>query len=274
MLNRNDNVQSTGYEIFKTWNYDMFKKLRGNREISEARVEAIADSIREVGMQPVPAIVNGNFEIIDGQGRLEACRKLGAPFYFVIKENVGIRECIAMNINAKQWTQIDFINSYAEQGNLHYQFLRGKIQENPNVQPLILAQIFYDGTLTAKIISRVVTGGNYISTNSREREELLEAITAIREVLVNEKISTHNPLSVIVYLSINGLIDIKRMVRQISKYAHNMHDNSKTIDTLDELQSIYNFRLHTPVYFRDQYVQLTKNMGAKTKYSRKAQEAV
>ena len=110
-------MMETEFKIYKTGELCKFKRLLGNRDITESRVSAIIDSIEKVGYQPVPILVNEKMEVIDGQGRLEACKRLGLPIYYIVKNGIGIDECMSMNIKMQNWTIYDFIKSRAEQGN-------------------------------------------------------------------------------------------------------------------------------------------------------------
>lgn len=58
--------------VYRTNNYDQFKRLVGNREVNPKRVKTIKKSVEEIGYIPNPIIVNENMEVIDGQGRLQA----------------------------------------------------------------------------------------------------------------------------------------------------------------------------------------------------------
>ena len=56
--------------IYETTDYDMFKQLLGNRDPRQEK--AVIDSINKVGYLFDPILCNENYEIIDGQNRLEA----------------------------------------------------------------------------------------------------------------------------------------------------------------------------------------------------------
>lgn len=107
-------------KVYVTEKYGLFKRLDGNRDIVESRKRKIIKSIQKVGYIINPIIVNEKMEIIDGQGRYEACKELGLPIYFVKAKGAGIDECMAMNISQSNWTMMDYIQSYAELGNLNY----------------------------------------------------------------------------------------------------------------------------------------------------------
>ena len=106
-------MMDTNYKVLVTNDYDMFKRLEGNRSVTELRVKKISNSIKTVGYVMNPIIVNERFEVIDGQGRLEVLRRLELPVYYIVVNGIGRKECIAMNINQTNWSLYDYIQSYA-----------------------------------------------------------------------------------------------------------------------------------------------------------------
>lgn len=107
-------------EIYKTNNYEIFKRLKGNRDITNKRIAIIKKSIESIGYISNPIIVNQNMEVIDGQGRLEALMQLELEIEYRVINGIGIDECRAMNLKPTSWTMNDFIESYAEYGNESY----------------------------------------------------------------------------------------------------------------------------------------------------------
>ena len=110
-------------EIKVTNNYDLFKKLEGNRGVDNRRIEKIKKSIMKVGYITSPILVNENMEIIDGQGRFEALKQLQFPVEYIVQEGIGIKECVAMNVHQTNWKIIDYINSYANRGVRDYIYI-------------------------------------------------------------------------------------------------------------------------------------------------------
>lgn len=115
------NFVKSEQEMFKTNEYDAFKRVLGNRKVLEDRVAKILASFDKIGYIPVPIIVNEKYEVIDGQGRLEACKRRGYPINFIIRPGLTIEDCIVMNINSTPWKLMDYIECYAETGNINYQ---------------------------------------------------------------------------------------------------------------------------------------------------------
>lgn len=106
--------------VFWTSNLDAFRPLDLNRRVDPRRVDMLKKSIEKYGYLNSPIIVNEKHEVIDGQGRLAACKELGCPITYMVVEGLTIEHCRALNMNAKNWTMEDFIISYAESGDENY----------------------------------------------------------------------------------------------------------------------------------------------------------
>lgn len=115
-------------EIKTTNNYEMFKKLEGNRITDDRRVEKIKKSILKVGYITSPILVNENMEIIDGQGRFEALKQLQLPVEYIVQNSIGIKECVAMNVHQTNWSTVDYINSYADRGVQSFVYVRNLME--------------------------------------------------------------------------------------------------------------------------------------------------
>lgn len=111
--------------VYSTEDYSVFKKLNGNREVLEFRKKRIIESIVERGWIRNPIVVNQKFEVIDGQGRLEALQELKMPVEYVIAPNATINDCVALNLKQSNWRYIDFIKCFADMGREDYKILLG-----------------------------------------------------------------------------------------------------------------------------------------------------
>lgn len=108
-------------QILTTTDYSKFKKLQGNRGVEEIRVKSLMDSIKQVGWISNPIIVNRKMEVVDGQGRLEALRRLNLPVEYHVVDDADLKACRVMNTNNRSWRPLDYIKSYAESGIKDYQ---------------------------------------------------------------------------------------------------------------------------------------------------------
>ena len=107
-------------EILTTKDYAQFRKLTGNRDVEPGRVQMLVNSIQKIGWVSNPIIVNEKMEIIDGQGRFEALKKLGMPIEYHIVKRAGLNECREMNNRMRKWNTVNFVDSYAETGGKDY----------------------------------------------------------------------------------------------------------------------------------------------------------
>lgn len=114
-------------KIYETANYSDFKTMEGNRAVKDDRVNKIVESINKVGYVLSPILVNENMEVIDGQGRLSALERLKLPVHYMVQEGIGIEECRQMNIHQSNWTNYDYISSYAIRGSEDYQRLQSLV---------------------------------------------------------------------------------------------------------------------------------------------------
>lgn len=100
-----------------TTNYDKFNFIKFNRKLNEGLVKRLMSSIKEIGyVTGKPVIVDKDMNIIDGQHRFEACKRLKLPIYYTV-EKADVQKAM-MNLNAQQsnWQTKDYISSYAESG--------------------------------------------------------------------------------------------------------------------------------------------------------------
>lgn len=128
----NDKIKVVG-RVYETTDYTVFKQLIGNRTDVKSRATKIKESIKNIGLRNNPIIVNRFMQVVDGQGRLEACRQLNLPVRFVIDEDADIEVCKWMNIGQSNWKAMDYVQCYAENGNENYVWLLKLIDRHPDI---------------------------------------------------------------------------------------------------------------------------------------------
>lgn len=106
-------------QVFEETDYNVFKKMKSNRMVTEQRVQNIMESLSKKNIMN-PIVVNENMEILEGQGRFEAKKRLGLPIWYVVEKGGDINDCTLMNQFNKPWSSDDFVNRYAEDGNENY----------------------------------------------------------------------------------------------------------------------------------------------------------
>lgn len=110
--------------IVSTTNYDKFKIVQGNRSIKQANVSRLMKSFEKTkGMSmSKPIIVDKNYNIIDGQHRLVACKKMDIPVHYIITDEK--RDKIPVyNSCQEKWNMEDYARYFAGEGNKNYERL-------------------------------------------------------------------------------------------------------------------------------------------------------
>lgn len=108
------------YKILSTTNYKMFKFISGNRKVDEKRVCSIMNKMKEHNLV-APAQCNEKYELIDGQHRLEASKRLNKPFYYYIVKGANIETVRTLNDHDPRWATSEFIHSFSSTGNKNYE---------------------------------------------------------------------------------------------------------------------------------------------------------
>jgi hypothetical protein len=106
-----------------TTEFEAFNLVESNREIRETHVKSLIKSIQKQNLlEAKPIIVDEKFNVLDGQHRLEACKRLNEPVYWVrLDKDVNTGEAlIGLNSNQKTWTLGDYVHYYAKEGNKEY----------------------------------------------------------------------------------------------------------------------------------------------------------
>lgn len=255
--------RTSNITTYATRDYEGFKRLLGNRAVTEERVGSIIDSINKVGYQPSPILVNEKFEIIDGQGRLEACKRLGLEVSFIIKNGIGIDECIAMNIKMKNWNIYDFIASYAAQGREDYIELTRIATETEELGIIEIALCLSDAV--SRNIERNLREGYYKIKVTEETLGCLKFMISASRYLKSIRGGQQYYFSILVGLYKFNLIDDERMLSAITEHSSTMDAAYNAEDALTALQNVYNYRKHYSEYFRDKYLQQMQAKGARYK---------
>lgn len=103
--------------IQKTTNYDMFKKIKGNRVLNPTHLANLTVSISRKNMLEYnPIMVNDRMEVIDGQHRLEVAKNNHLPIWYMIVPRTGIDEVVELNAYARTWKLVDYIDSLVARG--------------------------------------------------------------------------------------------------------------------------------------------------------------
>ena len=109
------------FTVHSTTDYSVFRIPEYQREVKDHPVKKIMNSIRNEGqIQPLTVDVSGN--VIDGQHRLEALKRLRLPVWYCINHDLGQREessfaCKSANNVSNKWNLMAYVNWAKKNGN-------------------------------------------------------------------------------------------------------------------------------------------------------------
>jgi len=117
--------------INTTEDYGIFKTMPGNRKIDEIHVRRLIRSFKKDYIIN-PIIINSNFEIIDGQHRLEAAKRLEFPVFYIQLNGLNLPDVQKLNTTNKKWGKSDFLESFCDLGNPEYLKFREFMKRFPD----------------------------------------------------------------------------------------------------------------------------------------------
>lgn len=164
-------------QVYKTFDYNQFKRIDGNRLINNKNYSKLVNSMKEEQLF-IPILVNEKMEIIDGQHRFAAAKELGLPIFYIVKEGYGINEVKKANMVGSNWTKADFLDMYITNGNeVYIQF--NEISKAYNIKINNLIKLFaYVQGLNQKIAAKNFEEG---TLNINGKEIILEYLEAFKD---------------------------------------------------------------------------------------------
>ena len=114
--------------VYETDDFSIFKLNPYNREIKEQKVKRFMSQ----GVKNVVFPVNKQGEILDGQHRIEACKRLKQSVTFQIIDDAEADYIHEINTVGSAWVFTDFLEHFAKRGFKQYIFLQNFIKKYPS----------------------------------------------------------------------------------------------------------------------------------------------
>lgn len=225
-------------KVYKTKNYKLFKKLRGNRNVDRSRVRSLMALMEANGNRTdvMPVIINQEGYVLDGQHRLEALKELNWEVGYII-ENGDLGLVRVLNRGGKNWSWYDVAISYADSDNEAYkQFvelvnsykfgfatnLRLVSKGKGNVKGK-LHRAFHSGDL--EVVGR--------SIMIERAEHLKEVLSVVTPSQTNFQLAAANTI-------VHPLYDHARMMRKMKQLGHTLPEVDREPSYLRHIEDIYN----------------------------------
>lgn len=264
-------------EIKSTKDYSIFKKLIGNRNITDARVNKIIKSINKVGYIPNPIIVNENMEIIDGQGRLEALKRLGLEVEYIVVESTGINECISMNLNQTNWNLMNYIVSYASRKNENYIKLLKLLQEYNDFNLNALATALFG---ISRFYTPIITGGELILSDDiiESAKNRMDYVRELNESIAKLEVNKSVLRQGLLFMTMFEEVDKTSFLEQFKRNSSLLKAFHTLKDCMHSLEELYNYSRKNRLYIYTMYDKLARENERRgmsrimEKYKRESEE--
>lgn len=229
----------------KTTNYDMFKLLDGNRSISKNHVDKLVKSIGKKNMLKFnPIMVDKNMVVTDGQHRLEACKILGLPVYYVVEdEKTSIDKVMLLNDVTKSWTIRDFINAYVKEGNQNFIIL--KEFQNSYGLPVTVSVSLLTGN---KLLigggqqSSLIKSGKFKVTTLKEADEFASRFKEIYDEIKKPFARTRTFIIAVAEIMKSPDYDHQVMVHKIKLFGDRLKRRDGVENYMKDMEKLFNLK--------------------------------
>ena len=260
--------------VYETRNYDMFKKLLGNRDVTEQRIAKITSSINNVGYVLNPCVINGKNEIIDGQGRIEALKRLGLPVHYVIDKDAGLEQCVNLNINGTPWGTLDYIKSYVQQGKQDYINLNELINAFPTISIDVIAYSIHGKAESRNGSSKgirkhlgsrsTMITGNFTCTDQEKKDayKKLEYAKRFTEIAKNVKGSSTHFLKAVIFAAFSTKVNKDRLYEKCYERQQEILPFTNLRTAIVSISIVYNKSARKAIDFEAEYIKACSEKNA------------
>ena len=242
----NDNITIFG-NIMVTENYDMFKKIGGNRKLNKANYSKIVKSMKEEQLI-IPIVVNEKYEIIDGQHRYTACKDLGKPVYFYMVRGYGLDQVKRANIASSNWKKENYLDMFvAENNEVYKEFEEIKERYDLNISNLLKIFAIVQEKQSARVGYEFENGTFTLDG----KMEVLRFLTALEDFNFFKFYKSNNFLIAFTRLYFKSEYDHDKMKTKLITHRNSLEKRSTSDEYLVLLcNRIYSFGVtKNPIYY-------------------------
>ena len=221
-----------------TKNYEQFSFIKGNRIIKTSHLNKIIGSMEKKYI-PNPIIVNENYEILDGQHRFEAVKKLGLPLYYMVTDGWNLDDVRTANIIVKGWSYGDYIHSYKE-------------LETTDTGPYTIMDWFIrkygiSSECTLKILGKHKSSGKLTDEFKAGKLEIgsIQKATSFANFLMNIKpywasYRKRAFITAIQAMDEDARFSRKTFLSKLDRHSMKMRECTNALDYMDVIEYVYN----------------------------------
>jgi len=239
--------------INQTTDYSIFKIHPLNREINPKHVDKIVESMKRK-LTFTFLKVDNDMQIIDGQHRFEALKRLGLPINYVQDDFTTI-DMINENTNQDNWKTINFIRHYAKAGNQNYINIlelskKYEIATSGLLGVMLNSNNHYSigGGYKDLSLTKLIKNGDF----EFDYYEVDNKLLLIKNIINCFKLSKVKNIFV---LAINNVInhsncDYKTLLSKCTQHNYFYENKATTEQFIELLEEIYNYKNREKVSFK------------------------
>lgn len=224
--------------IQETENYDIFKRLPGNRAVHEGLVQQLMESFSEKPQLMIarPILVNEKMQIVDGQHRKTAAERLGKRIYYMVVPGLTTTDARLLNALQKNWTLMDYAQSFAEEGRPDYLRFMELRKEFP-IPPAVMLEYTTASGTRHDAVRHAFRIGNYEPQDEDITMSFLNDLRSFQPYLASWYDNGFAKAALRLFKMVD--YDHDRMLKKLETYGPLIHRGAAA-DYLRDMEVIYN----------------------------------
>lgn len=244
------NHTSSKVKVFVTDDYKRFASIDGNRPLNKKKIDRIIKEIESgndfLDANPIVVREQGQrLPVIDGQHRLEICRRLKRPVNYIIhQQETNLHKIAKLNSNVEKWNDQNFINCYIKDKKADYSKLQ-KFLTDYKVAVGVAIVLIYNGTMAGDkegnkskdALRNEFETGVWTARKLREAKLIMETCKSFSEY---KGWNSRAFVQAVCVLLEKKLCDFDRLVKKFNRDPRRLTHSGNYKDILVSLESIYN----------------------------------
>lgn len=248
--------------IKQTKDYAIFSFKEKNRDLNNTNINRLVQSISQRNLlEHRPITVDENLQVIDGQHRLEAAKRLSVPIYYQVVNESKDEDMYLLNANQKSWESLDYLNFFVKGNHPEYVKLHNFMHEHnlTFTQAINLTHEKIDPKVATRLSGGKMTNfkkGNYrfptpekLRIALNDMRECYDFIDFLDSLLINNKsfIKAAKFQQALLIILKDHEIDLELLKKNISLKSNLLRTQVSVPDYVSLLLDIYNFRSRNPI---------------------------
>ena len=238
----------------KTKDYNIFKKMSGNRALDPCNLKKVINSIRLSNLlEHRPILVNAKMEVIDGQHRLEAAKVLGLEIYYTVKNDASPDDMHILNSAQKVWGLDDHLSFHASTGKLNFQKL-AKFCEKKGIRVIDFLTLsgLRNATCTKTFKNGTMDFGDLdkkFSDVSHKLDFIESVVSLIDSMVLGDKSYLTSKLMNRSLASLTGVVGFNEelFISKLKSNLSRMRGCRSSLEYFDMFKGFYNYRNSDPL---------------------------